>query len=64
MQKRGDVVYFYEMHCHTSEGSDCSSSTGEEMAVYYKSLGYDGIFITDHFFNGNSRINFTMRGKS
>lgn len=57
-------MYFYEMHCHTSEGSDCSSSTGEEMAVYYKSLGYDGIFITDHFFNGNSRINSTMPGES
>lgn len=57
-------MYFYEMHLHTSEGSNCGGSTGEEQALYYKSLGYDGIFVTDHFFNGNSRINFTMPEKS
>ncbi len=57
-------MYFYEMHLHTSEGSNCGGSTGEEQALYYKSLGYDGIFVTDHFFNGNSRINFTIPEKS
>ncbi|MBE6837840.1 MAG: histidinol-phosphatase [Ruminococcus sp.] len=57
-------MYFYEMHLHTSEGSECGGSGGAEQALYYKSLGYDGIFVTDHFFNGNSRINFTMPDES
>lgn len=38
------------------EASACARSTGAQMAEKYKSEGYDGIFITDHFFNGNSCI--------
>lgn len=48
--------FLYETHCHTKPASLCAGSTGEEMARYYKSLGYDGIMITDHFFNGNTGI--------
>ena len=49
-------MYKYETHLHTFEASACARSTGAEYPAYYKSLGYDGIFVTDHFFNGNTRI--------
>ncbi len=49
-------MYKYETHMHTSEASGCGSSTGAEMARKYKDEGYDGIFVTDHFFNGNSAV--------
>ena len=47
-------MYKYETHLHTSEGSKCASSTGAEMARAHKAMGYDGIFVTDHFFNSTS----------
>ena len=46
-------MYKYEMHCHTAEGSKCGRATGAEMADFYKSMGYSGLVISDHFFNGN-----------
>ena len=46
----------YDTHVHTSEASGCARTTGAEMADAYKSKGYDGIMITDHFFNGNSAV--------
>ncbi len=49
-------MYKYETHLHTCEGSACASASGEAQAKFYKSLGYTGIIITDHFFNGNSAI--------
>lgn len=49
-------MYKYETHLHTSEASGCAGSTGAEMARAHKAAGYDGIFVTDHFFNGNSAI--------
>lgn len=49
-------IYRYETHLHTKEASACGISTGAEMARAHKAAGYDGIFVTDHFFNGNSKI--------
>ena len=49
-------MYKYETHVHTSEVSACANATGAAQARFYKSLGYTGIIITDHFFNGNSSI--------
>ncbi|MCI9072436.1 MAG: histidinol-phosphatase [Lachnospiraceae bacterium] len=46
----------YETHLHTCEGSACASASGAEMARAYKELGYTGIFVTDHFFNGNTAV--------
>jgi len=43
--------YKYETHLHTSEVSLCSSCPGKEWVHHYKSLGYTGIFVTNHFFN-------------
>ena len=48
--------YRYETHMHTSEGSACASASGAEMAQVHKEAGYTGIFVTDHFFNGNSAV--------
>lgn len=50
------MAYRYETHMHTMEGSACSSSTGAEMARAHKAAGSTGIFVTDHFFNGNSAV--------
>lgn len=50
------MTYRYETHLHTCQGSACASATGEQMAIAHKQAGYTGIFITDHFFNGNSAV--------
>lgn len=49
-------MYKYETHLHSRESSACGKSSAAEYPAYYKSIGYSGIFITDHFFNGNCRI--------
>ena len=51
-----DFQYKYELHLHTKEGSACASLDGAAQARLYKSLGYDGVFITDHFFGGNTAV--------
>ncbi len=48
--------YKYETHMHTKEGSACGRSTAVEMVRAYKEAGYTGIFVTDHFFNGNCAV--------
>lgn len=50
------MIYKYETHLHTREASACASASGAEQARRYKELGYDGIMVTDHFFNGNTAI--------
>lgn len=49
-------MYRYEMHLHTCQGSACGVSTGAEHARLYKERGYQGIFVTDHFFGGNTAV--------
>ncbi len=51
-----DYRYAYETHLHTSEGSKCGRNSGSEMARACKEAGYTGIFVTDHFFGGNTAI--------
>jgi hypothetical protein len=48
------MPYLYETHLHTSQGSSCGRSRGREYVQKYLDLGYTGIIITDHFFNGNT----------
>lgn len=50
------MPYKYETHLHTAESSGCASATGAEMACAHKENGYTGIFVTDHFFNGNTTV--------
>ncbi len=50
------MSYLYETHLHTNAASKCAVSAGSDYISYYKELGYDGIIVTDHFFNGNCCI--------
>ena len=49
-------MYKYETHLHTYPVSKCASSSVEEQLRFYKSLGYEGVFITNHFLDGNLNI--------
>ena len=46
-------MYRYETHCHTSPVSKCGKASVEDTVNFYKLMGYDGIFITNHFLDGN-----------
>ena len=46
-------MYKYETHLHTAPVSNCGKAGVEETVVFYKEMGYDGIFITNHFLDGN-----------
>ncbi len=60
-------MYQYETHLHTSPVSKCSRVGVRENLEFYKKAGYAGVFITNHFIDGNmtpcggsyaDRINF------
>ena len=42
-------MYKYETHLHTFPVSRCAIASVEESLKCYKELGYDGVFITNHF---------------
>lgn len=45
--------YFrYDTHVHTSEVSPCGVVEAADMVRLYKMAGYQGIIITDHYYNG------------
>ena len=46
-------IYLYETHLHTAPVSRCARASVRESLEYYKNLGYDGVFITNHFIDGN-----------
>ncbi|GHV88036.1 hypothetical protein AGMMS50267_03960 [Spirochaetia bacterium] len=50
------MSYLYETHLHTVQGSACAVSPGRDYVKRYRDLGYTGVIVTDHFFNGNSAI--------
>ena len=45
---------------HTTPVSKCARYGVRENLEFYKSLGYDGIFITNHFLDGNINIEKTL----
>ena len=49
-------MYKYETHLHTYPVSKCAVASVRETLEYYKSAGYDGVFITNHFLDGNINI--------
>lgn len=49
-------MYKYETHLHTAEDSSCSHTPAAEMAKACKNAGYDGMFVTDHFFNSSTTV--------
>ncbi|MFO7611154.1 MAG: PHP domain-containing protein [Clostridia bacterium] len=42
----------YEIHCHTCEVSICGRVDAERVVQQHKEAGYEGICITDHYYNG------------
>lgn len=46
-------MYKYETHLHTFPVSKCGKASIEEQMEFYKAMGYDGIFVTNHFLDGN-----------
>lgn len=53
-------MYKYETHLHTYPVSGCARATVEESLRFYKSLGYDGVFITNHFIDGKINIDKSL----
>lgn len=51
-------MYKYETHLHTSPVSSCAKADVEDSLAFYKNLGYDGVFITNHFLDGNINIDY------
>lgn len=45
--------YLYETHLHTYPVSKCARATARETVEFYKDLGYAGVFVTNHFIDGN-----------
>ena len=50
------MVYKYETHLHTFPVSKCAKADVRENLEFYKKQGYDGVFITNHFLDGNINI--------
>ena len=46
-------MFLYETHCHTAPVSKCGKASAEDTVRFYKKMGYDGVFITNHFLDGN-----------
>lgn len=53
-------MYKYETHLHTYPVSACAKASVENHLAFYKRLGYDGVFITNHFLDGNININRSL----
>ena len=49
--------YIYETHLHTMPVSRCGRADVRENLTFYKEMGYDGVFITNHFIDGNMTCN-------
>lgn len=57
------MEYLYETHLHTKEASACSTCVGRDYIADYQKLGYQGMIVTDHFFNGNSSVPYYLPWK-
>lgn len=49
-------MYKYETHLHTFPASQCARVGVLDNLIAYKEKGYDGVFITNHFLDGNINI--------
>ena len=49
-------MFLYETHMHTSPVSHCARVSVEDALKYYKSAGYAGVFMTEHFLDGNINV--------
>ena len=53
-------MYLYETHLHTAPVSRCARSTALEVLTMYRDMGYRGVFVTNHFIDGNINIDKTL----
>lgn len=53
-------MYKYETHLHTYPVSKCAKVGVREVLEFYKAQGYDGVFITNHFLDGNINIDSSL----
>lgn len=53
-------MYRYETHLHTAPVSKCARAGVRETLEFYKSLDYTGVFITNHFIDGNINIDRSL----
>ncbi len=56
-------IFKYETHLHTSPVSACARAGIRESLEFYKSKGYDGVFVTNHFLDGNIYVNHNLSYK-
>ena len=55
-KNKSDIMFKYEMHCHTNAISKCAISTPLEMVQAYYEAGFAGVVFTDHFIHGNTTV--------
>lgn len=53
-------MFKYETHLHTAPVSACGRKTVRENLEFYKQIGYDGVFITNHFLDGNISVDRSL----
>ena len=53
-------MFRYETHLHTAPVSRCAKASVRETLEFYKSMGYDGVFITNHFLDGNVNVDRSL----
>ena len=53
-------MYRYETHLHTFPVSRCAHAGVEESLAFYKERGYAGVFITNHFLDGNINVSRSL----
>ncbi len=53
-------MFLYETHLHTSPVSACAAASVRDTLAFYKRIGYAGVFITNHFIDGNIRIDHAL----
>lgn len=46
-------MFRYDTHVHTLPASRCAHASVRDTVEFYKEIGFDGIFITNHFLDGN-----------
>ena len=46
-------MYRYETHLHSAPVSKCGGYSVRDNMEFYKEIGYDGIFLTNHFLDAN-----------
>ncbi len=50
------MPFTYETHLHTNAASACGVARARDYVPFYQDLGYRGLFVTDHFFGGNTAV--------